>query len=633
MKTRLALLCLCLLIFVTKCWAASFVENRHDKQMMVELIGQKGELTSLDQNSLTKLFYHVDVAVLNKSVEVKTTIGWYYPNKEIVQDDGVESLSFNQHTDEIVITNAGVMSPKGEFSWLREGDVNVIDSDTINVFSESKNLIVSYPKLQAGSVSVIEYIRKTDLNKLEGTWSRIFYPQNLTDTLSFKLNVNWQAEKPLQYFNASPDVTCQESTRSLTCKGALIKALDSDDNFHYRDRLQNIVLTQATSWQQVKGIVLNGFNKARSENQGINEVMSELVNTDMGLAQKITAIHEFVARDVRYVSMSEAGHAITPHNVSTTLDRRFGDCKDKSALLLEMLENIGVEAYPVLIATQREMPEAVKVPSTGYFNHVVVCFDYQNTQHCIDATDAYTDWSVVSDWVQGKVSLALHNAPKPETLQKAKYRWKLNAKIDIQLLETGGQIEKQTVAFVGEYASAVRQQIAGATKKERREWLEEVYHDVVNEEATPTFQVNGLHTLPSDVVVESEVEYDPYFDPSEGIVLTEFSPWISSEIEQFEFENTTYSEVFDGFKIVSEMIIRFPDIWSAQSLPADLNLVTEYGSLTREAKRNGTNTIIVKTVAEMPARVISVQEAEQFNAILASFKNNSSVEYTANKVE
>jgi transglutaminase-like putative cysteine protease len=94
-----------------------------------------------------------------------------------------------------------------------------------------------------------------------------------------------------------------------------------------------------------------------------------MISSEMTTEEQISAIHQYVSRDIRYLSESEAGNAYTPHSVSRTVDKKYGDCKDKTVLLLEMFAQIGVEAHPVLISTRRQSPENVLVPSAAYFNH------------------------------------------------------------------------------------------------------------------------------------------------------------------------------------------------------------------------------------------------------------------------
>ena len=54
------------------------------------------------------------------------------------------------------------------------------------------------------------------------------------------------------------------------------------------------------------------------------------------------------------------------------LARRWGDCKDKSFLLIDLLREVGIEAWPVLILSEEEDRVDREFPSPYQFNHVIV---------------------------------------------------------------------------------------------------------------------------------------------------------------------------------------------------------------------------------------------------------------------
>lgn len=86
---------------------------------------------------------------------------------------------------------------------------------------------------------------------------------------------------------------------------------------------------------------------------------------------RITAALRLVQDDVRYfgVEMGENTHRPTPPG--ETWRRRFGDCKDKVYLLVSLLSELGVEAVPALVSTDRGKSIAGFAPSASVFNHVI----------------------------------------------------------------------------------------------------------------------------------------------------------------------------------------------------------------------------------------------------------------------
>jgi hypothetical protein len=85
-----------------------------------------------------------------------------------------------------------------------------------------------------------------------------------------------------------------------------------------------------------------------------------------------------------FLGMGEGGYV--PANADDTWARRFGDCKAKTALLLALLKNLGVDAEPVLVNLGAgdgidELP-----PALAAFNHVIVRARIDGQSYWLDGT-------------------------------------------------------------------------------------------------------------------------------------------------------------------------------------------------------------------------------------------------------
>ncbi len=612
-------------------------------QGVSELKSRKSELLELaksflaDESGLsysefTKLHHQIDTNIEGNKVTTRKTLVWYYPNKADIQELGYDSIYFNAAADKVRYVNAVATNGSGE-SWVDTQDIKTIDSDTYNVFTDGKKLIVNYVGLEQGSISAIEYEIERDLTKLEGSWSAIYYPQSSTLSKSFQLTVTSAADKPLYVHSSSEFAVCENTQVSVSCKAKDIPPAESDEDFYWRDVLGQIVVSEVDNWEQLKRSTAQRFDQARKKNSLVKSTVDSLMSPDMSEDEMITAIHEFVARDIRYVSMSESGYAITPHSPDETITKRYGDCKDKSVVLLELLSEIGLKPYPVLVATNRMDALRVNQASLNYFDHVVVCFDLNGTESCMDATDSTTDWRYTSDWVQGKVSLPILAKSRPGILPMANFLWKLEQNTEIEVDDLGGQIENQKVSFVGAYASRVRSILEGESEMNQTKWVEELYSDIVSEGSVPDVSISGVSDLDKNIEITTKTVYEPYFEPEAEISLVEYDAWIQNELNRLELENSVYSELFRGAHVVSSYQFTIPKRWKLESLPADLKLETQYGSLVRETKVVADNIIQVNSTLLMPAKSVELEQIAEFNKTLDVFKSESVIRYTASEAD
>jgi hypothetical protein len=96
---------------------------------------------------------------------------------------------------------------------------------------------------------------------------------------------------------------------------------------------------------------------------------------------------KLVQQDVRYVYVGLDGGNLTPATADDTWQRRYGDCKGKTALLLALLTELGIEAEAVLVNNaggDDGLDE--RLPSPRMFDHVLVRAKIGSAYYWLDGT-------------------------------------------------------------------------------------------------------------------------------------------------------------------------------------------------------------------------------------------------------
>lgn len=110
-------------------------------------------------------------------------------------------------------------------------------------------------------------------------------------------------------------------------------------------------------------------------------------HTDMA---KIKAVFYDVSKKVRYMGLTPEKDrpGFEPHDVCLTFAKNYGVCRDKAALLVAMLREAGLQAYPVLISVGMKRDPVVPDPD---FNHAIVGVELQKGSYLLmDPTDENT---------------------------------------------------------------------------------------------------------------------------------------------------------------------------------------------------------------------------------------------------
>ncbi|MEI6641323.1 MAG: DUF3857 domain-containing protein [Novosphingobium sp.] len=102
---------------------------------------------------------------------------------------------------------------------------------------------------------------------------------------------------------------------------------------------------------------------------------------------RASAALKLVQQDVRYIYVGLNGGNFTAASADETWQRRFGDCKAKTALLMALLGELGVEAEPVLVNTQGvDEGFDARLPNAKLFDHVLVRAHIGGKVYWLDGT-------------------------------------------------------------------------------------------------------------------------------------------------------------------------------------------------------------------------------------------------------
>jgi len=103
---------------------------------------------------------------------------------------------------------------------------------------------------------------------------------------------------------------------------------------------------------------------------------------------RLLAVLHFVQREIRYLGVEIGAGSHAPNLPQIVLERRFGDCKDKSLLTVTMLHALGIEARPALVNTTLRRGILDLHPSPAVFNHVLVRARLDDRDYWVDPTRA-----------------------------------------------------------------------------------------------------------------------------------------------------------------------------------------------------------------------------------------------------
>lgn len=152
--------------------------------------------------------------------------------------------------------------------------------------------------------------------------------------------------------------------------------------------LSRLEISEFKSWSEFKKWAYKLFDQDYDK-EDIKTLFKEIAGTSRNKEEIVFNIINWVQDEVRYLGLESGVASYKPTTPDKTLKRRFGDCKDKSFLTIALLEQAGVEAWPVLVNTRYGVELHKSIPLTGLFNHAIIAFKLDGELTWVDPTDNF----------------------------------------------------------------------------------------------------------------------------------------------------------------------------------------------------------------------------------------------------
>jgi transglutaminase-like putative cysteine protease len=157
------------------------------------------------------------------------------------------------------------------------------------------------------------------------------------------------------------------------------------------------------------------YSQLADEKLRLADVQPMLSRIDLKNATRMETIQKLVGalhRNVRYTGVEFGESALIPQFPAETLKRKYGDCKDKAALLVTLLRAAGIDAKLALLFTGPGQDVNPELPGMGAFDHAIVYVPAKDSapELWIDATAQYSRVGSLPEMDYGRWALVVDPA-------------------------------------------------------------------------------------------------------------------------------------------------------------------------------------------------------------------------------
>ena len=213
---------------------------------------------------------------------------------------------------------------------------------------------------------------------------------------------------------------------------------DLDEEPTEPDFRPDVQISTFADWQQVGQWYAKLQGDRAVVDESVREKAATLTKGASNPTEKTRRHYDYVAENIRYVSLSFGVGRLQPHAASEVLQNGYGDCKDKHTLLQSLLKAEGIQSYPILISSYREIDP--DVPSPAQFDHEITAVDLGGDLTWLDTTAEVAPYGLIVYQLRNKQALLAaegNQAGLRRTPANSPVKNQLTIKLDGYFSETG----------------------------------------------------------------------------------------------------------------------------------------------------------------------------------------------------
>ncbi len=551
--------------------------------------------------------------------------------REGINDASIIRIPYQTNDERVDILSVRVIKPDGSISedydrWssdnTRKGSTTYNDGGTITLRANNT---------EPGDIIEFRYrVRNTSSRNFRGDYfGDVEYVQETTPIGKYRYTVLYPDKIGPLYFRA-PALTHErkdnelpegaklaDNYKSVTFTLTQIPHAKTDpDQPGYTEVYDHIIVSNKETIDELGKWWWNLVEEQLIVDDNIRKTVTELTKGLKTDDEKVRAIHNYVVQNTRYLHVGLGIHGWKPYRTTTCFRNRYGDCKDKAALLKVMLEEAGVKANLVLVRTRRLGAVESYPASMNIFNHAIAYVPSMDL--FLDGTAEFNGTRELTTMDQGAQALIIEDGGKSRWVTMPVDAPEVNTLKQELVVDLTGEEPVSTLTMVASGSNAVYYRSALEDPDRRDEVLAKqlaatypgatlkraTYSDLKKLEQPVTITL----TMTGGKILQGNKEDNPFLYP-----MATTKDLLGAYADKSKRDQDLMIRV----PYVNQTTVRYklPSDKIAGKVPQSKTLKSKFGSLDIEYNDDGKE-LTVQVRYSIDVQRVKVEDYEEFRAFM-----------------
>lgn len=346
----------------------------------------------------------------------------------------------------------------------------------------------------------------------------------------------------------------------------------------------------------------------------VNEITKDS-KTDL---EKVRAIYYWTQQNIKYIAFEYALGGFIPREANDVFNKKYGDCKDNSSILYEMLKTAGLKGNLTWIGTRSIPYSYTELPTPMVDNHMILSYKEGDRTYFLDATGRYLALEMPSSFIQGKEALIGDGEGKFRIETVPVMSPQTNSYIESATLRINENqlIGKGETTLSGYYKIDFYNQLeSNDSEKELK-----TYYNVKLRKGSNKFLIDNFEEI-------NKYSYDDDFKINYAFNISDYSKLLGDEIyvnlnlnrdiTHYKTEDDRENDVEVTYKseYIFKNTLEIPENYTVDYLPENYELNNAYFKCRISYKQEN-NTIIYKQQLTMDYLTLAPEDQKIVNAAI-----------------
>lgn len=356
----------------------------------------------------------------------------------------------------------------------------------------------------------------------------------------------------------------------------------------------------------------------QEEDAELKLLVEELTKDKANDLEKVKAIYYWTQKNIKYIAFEYALGGFIPREANDVFKKKYGDCKDNSSILSEMLEIAGLEGNLTWIGTRKIPYTYEQVPTPAVDNHMILSYEYEGETYYLDATGRFTPIEFPTAFIQGKEAL-VGKGKDNFVIKKVPIM-----PADKTVLRDSSYVKIKGDELIGTSQATITGYLKGDVFYDLEEYTKE--EDIIKLFNARLRKGNNKFLI-SKVEEQNKYDYDKDYILNYDFNIKDYAQQYGDEI----YVNPHFHKIASQFKIEKDRkrpiqyeykrtfdfvnVIEIPEGYKADYIPENFSLSNDLITVTATYELKD-NTIVCTSKAVLDYVLLDLEQQKQVNAII-----------------